>query len=179
MALVGVDNVGHFAAIFFDGGHDPGMAGVMPFSGVIGFLTPMLVDHWSRGNPGRAGRAYAINVLGCILGPLVAGFLFLPWFGERVSMLIFILPFFAIAVFPSLFSVSRAKLRPAVRAGAFAIVAAAVAVFFVAKDFETLFSNRIVLRDSAATVIATGRPGSFASFTSWMALGGNASEGWV
>jgi len=127
-------------------------AGVMPFSGVIGFLTPMLVDRWSRGNPGRAGRAYAVNVLGCILGPLVAGFLLLPWFGERISMLTFVLPFFAMAVFP----VSGAKLRLAVRAGAFAIVAAAFGVFFVAKDFETLFSNRVVLRDSAATVIATG-----------------------
>src|SRR5258708_38361179 len=43
--------------------------GVMPFSGVIGFLTPMLVDRMSGGDPDRAGRAYAVNGLGCILGP--------------------------------------------------------------------------------------------------------------
>jgi spermidine synthase len=127
-------------------------AGVMPFSCVIGFLTPMLVDRWSQGNPGRAGRAYAVNVLGCILGPLVAGFLLLPWFGERVSMLIFVMPFFVMAIFP----VHGGKLRPAVRVGALAIVAAAMAIFLAAKDFEALFPARVVLRDSAATVIATG-----------------------
>jgi len=127
-------------------------AGVMPFSCVIGFLTPMLVDRWSQGNPGRAGRAYALNVLGCILGPLIAGFLLLPWFGERVSMLIFVMPFFVMAIFP----VSGAKIRPAVRVGALAIVAAAIAIFLGAKDFEALFPARVVLRDSAATVIATG-----------------------
>jgi len=126
--------------------------GVMPFSGVIGFLTPMLVDRWSQGNPARAGRAYALNVVGCILGPLAAGFLFLPWFGERVSMLVFVTPFLAMAFFP----VNGAEFRPAVRAAAFATVAAAAAIFLAAKDFETLFPNRVVLRDSAATVIATG-----------------------
>ena len=31
--------------------------GVMPFTGMLGFLTPMLVDRWSRGNPARAGSA--------------------------------------------------------------------------------------------------------------------------
>ena len=126
--------------------------GVMPFSCVIGFLTPMLVDHWSQGDPGRAGRAYAVNVLGCILGPLIAGFLLLPLVGERISMLIFLLPFFAMAVFP----VRGATLRPASRATAFAIVAATVAIFFWTKDFETIFPRRVVLHDSAATVIATG-----------------------
>ncbi|HEY9766634.1 MAG TPA: hypothetical protein V6C82_09720, partial [Chroococcales cyanobacterium] len=43
------------------------MVGVMPFSGVLGFLTPMLVDEWSAGDGERAGKAYALNVLGCIL----------------------------------------------------------------------------------------------------------------
>ncbi|MGB7150808.1 MAG: hypothetical protein WBD45_16735, partial [Terriglobales bacterium] len=33
--------------------------GVMPFAAMIGFLTPMLVDRWSGGDPDRAGRAYA------------------------------------------------------------------------------------------------------------------------
>ena len=126
--------------------------GVMPFSGLIGFLTPMLVDRWSQGNPGRAGRAYAVNVVGCILGPLLSGFFFLPWFGERVSMLLFIAPFLLMAFFP----LSGAKFRPLVRAAAYATVVAALLIFFVAKDFENLFSSRVVLRDSAATVIATG-----------------------
>ena len=45
--------------------------GVAPFAGVMGFLTPMLVDRWSRGDAARAGGAYAVNVLGCIVGPLL------------------------------------------------------------------------------------------------------------
>src|SRR5260370_3147530 len=32
------------------------LLGVMPFSCELGFLTPMLVDRWSQGDPARAGR---------------------------------------------------------------------------------------------------------------------------
>ena len=35
--------------------------GVILFSGLAGFLTPMLVDQWSAGDPDRAGRAYAVT----------------------------------------------------------------------------------------------------------------------
>jgi spermidine synthase len=124
--------------------------GVMPFSAAIGFLTPMLVDRWSQGDPGRAGRAYAVNVLGCILGPLLAGFLVLPLVGEHTAMLIFILPFMAMAVFP----VGVAKLSTADRVFAYSVVAAAVLIFLLTRDFESFFPRRVVLRDSAATVIA-------------------------
>ena len=72
--------------------------GVAPFAAVMGFLTPMLVDRWSGGDPDRAGRAYAVNVLGCIVGPLLSGFVLLPLFGEHVSMLAYVLPWMAMAV---------------------------------------------------------------------------------
>ena len=111
----------------------------------------MLVDRWSQGDPGRAGRAYAVNVLGCILGPLLAGFLVLPLVGEHTAMLIFILPFMAMAVFP----VGVAKLSNADRIFAYSVVAAALLIFVLTKDFESVFPRRVVLRDSAATVIAT------------------------
>jgi spermidine synthase len=125
--------------------------GVMPFSCAIGFLTPMLVDRWSQGDPGRAGRAYAVNVLGCILGPLIAGFLVLPLVGEHLAMLLFIVPFMAMAVFP----VRSTKLNITDRVLGFSVVTASLLVFLFTKDFETIFPNRVVLRDSAATVIAT------------------------
>jgi hypothetical protein len=125
--------------------------GVMPFSCAMGFLTPMLVDRWSQGDPGRAGRAYAVNVLGCILGPLIAGFLVLPLVGEHVAMLLFVVPFMAMAVFP----VGVRTLSTTDRAMGFSVVAAALLVFLFTKDFETIFPRRVVLRDSAATVIAT------------------------
>jgi len=50
------------------------------------------VDRWSGGDPDRAGRAYAVNVVGCIVGPLICGFLLLPLVGERWSVLLLALP---------------------------------------------------------------------------------------
>ena len=128
------------------------LLGVAPFAGVIGFLTPMLVDRWSGGDPDRAGRAYAVNVLGCILGPLLAGFFLLPGFGEQNSMLLFALPWFGMAIPPTLRKPQR-LLQTAVAA---VIVAAALAVFFLTEDYEADYPDRVVLRDSTATVIATG-----------------------
>jgi spermidine synthase len=126
--------------------------GVAPFAGVIGFLTPMLVDRWSVGDPDRAGRAYAVNVAGCIIGPLLSGFILLPWAGERWSMLLFVLPAFAMAI-PQ----TRASAPRGVRSmSAYAMIFAALAVFFFTKEYETQFAHREVLRDNTATVIATG-----------------------
>jgi spermidine synthase len=126
--------------------------GVMPFAGMMGFLTPMLVDRWSGGDPDRAGRAYAVNVVGCIVGPLVSGFLLLPLVGEHWSVFLLTLPWFAMA-FPS----RRAPgFQPFGRAWAYGILLLALSVFLATKDFETQFAVRRVLRDSTATVIAEG-----------------------
>jgi spermidine synthase len=53
--------------------------GIAPFCAVVGFLTPMLVDQWSGGDPRRAGSVYAVNIIGCVAGPLLASFVLLPW----------------------------------------------------------------------------------------------------
>ncbi len=126
--------------------------GVMPFAGVIGFLTTMLVDRRSAGDPDRAGRAYALNVLGCILGPLLSGFILLPLVGEHVSMLLFVLPWALMAMRPR----AAGKCQLALRATAYGLVAAALVVFFLTRSYETQFARREVRRDSTATVIATG-----------------------
>jgi spermidine synthase len=131
------------------------LLGVGPFAGWIGYLTPMLVDRWAAGDPDRAGRAYAVNVLGCILGPLLSGFVLLPLVGERVAMLLFVLPWIAMAFLPSR-SGQPSATSMSQRIAAHASVLAALALFFTTKNFETLFPDREVLRDSTATVIATG-----------------------
>jgi hypothetical protein len=77
--------------------------GIAPFSGLLGFVTPMLVDLWAGNDPDRAGRAYAANVAGCIVGPLLAGFVLLPFFGERWSVLLFSMPWLAGAIVPARF----------------------------------------------------------------------------
>jgi spermidine synthase len=127
--------------------------GVMPFAGMIGFLTPMLVDRWSGGDPDRAGRAYAVNVLGCIVGPLICGFLLLPLLGEHGTVCLLALPWFAMAL-----SGRRAVAMPRFsRASAYAILLLALGVWLATKDFETQFAVRRVLRDSTATVVAQGQ----------------------
>src|SRR6202050_2770382 len=126
--------------------------GVMPFAGMIGFFTPMWVNRWSGGDPDRAGRAYAVNVVGCIIGPLVCGFLLLPLAGERWSALLLALPWFAMAFFAR----HASSIRKFSRAAAYALLAAAIGVLLASKDFETQFPVRRVLRDSTATVIAEG-----------------------
>jgi len=118
--------------------------GVTLFSGVVGFLTPMLVDRWSGGDPDRAGRAYAVNVVGSILGPLVAGFAVLPWAGERWGLCVVALPLFVIGL-----RMHRSPLYVA-------CVALSVLLAAFTKDYGTKFPHRVELRDYAATVIATG-----------------------
>ena len=92
------------------------VTGIVPFCAAVGFLTPMLIDRWSLGNPDRAGSAYAVNVVGSILGPLVAGFWLLPGFGERVSIVVLAVPLLAAgiitAVRPSLVSLEPQSILP-------------------------------------------------------------------
>jgi predicted membrane-bound spermidine synthase len=132
--------------------------GVAPFAGIIGFLTPMLVDRWSSGDPDRAGRAYAVNIVGCILGPLLAGFILLPWFGEHTSMLLLASPWFGMAFLGGKRKEAVEKQRAAgwQSITAAVLLIAAVTIFAYTKDYEVLFPKGIVVRDSTATVIAAG-----------------------
>jgi spermidine synthase len=120
-----------------------------PFCGLLGFLTPMLVDHRSGGDPRRAGVAYAVNVIGCLLGPLLAGFVLLPAFGERWSLTLLTLPMLLAGLAAA--GASRAR-----RAAAVVACASAAVLVAATHDFETAFPQRVVRRDSTATVIAIG-----------------------
>jgi predicted membrane-bound spermidine synthase len=131
--------------------------GIGPFSAMLGFVTPMLVDRWSGGDPDRAGRAYAVNVVGCILGPLIAGFILLPAMSERWVLFAFALPWLLIGLAPR-WSVGRqrAAAQTLQRKLSCVLAALAVAGVLTVKDFEDLFVPSQVLRDNTATVIATG-----------------------
>lgn len=132
--------------------------GIVPFSAALGFITPCLLDRVSRGDPGIAGSAYGVNIAGCILGPLLSGFLLLPLAGERGSLLLLAVPLFAVA---PLFAVRPvAKDRPVSAIGEysaiFAVLIASLLLTVSTRDFATQFSRREVRRDYTATVIATG-----------------------
>jgi spermidine synthase len=127
--------------------------GIAPFTGLLGFLTPMLVDRWSGGDPERAGAAYAVNVVGCILGPLVSGFILLPLMNERWVTLLFALPWFAVGLVP-LLSGATSRPVPLLRRATLAVLA--VLVVITSQGYEDQFPHREVKRDHTATVIATG-----------------------
>jgi spermidine synthase len=132
--------------------------GIVPFSGVLGFVTPMLVDRWSGGDPDRAGSAYAVNVVGCILGPLVSGFLLLPLMSERWVLPAFSLPWLVIGVYPRLSSAFGER-RPEIawqRYLSYGVIILALLLVFEGRGYEDRFDHRIVLRDNTATIIATG-----------------------
>lgn len=129
------------------------ICGIAPFTLLLGLLTPMLVDYWSSGDPGKAGAAYAVNVVGCILGPLVSGFVLLPLMNERWVTLLFASPWFTIGMLSRFSAGARGKVSVLGRA-VLAVLAVAVVIF--SKGFEDQFPRREVLRDHTATVVATG-----------------------
>ena len=127
--------------------------GIAPFTGLIGFITPMLVDRFSVGDSARAGTAYAVNIAGCILGPLLAGFVLLPFVSERWGLIVLTLPWLLIGVAPLR---PAAASRPA-RMAIYASLALAAVLMAAGKGYdENLRPDRKVLRDSTATVMATG-----------------------
>ncbi len=143
----------------FPGGVEGGFARALfatfPFCAALGLVTPFLMDRWSGGDPRAVGSAYALNVAGCILGPLLAGFLLLVYVGERGALLALALPLFVLGAL----SGSREPARPRRSEGVFWTVggaAVAAALFFGTRSFEGRFPDAIVRRDATATVAAFG-----------------------
>ena len=132
--------------------------GICPFSAILGFVTPMLVDRWSGGDPDRAGRAYAVNVAGCILGPLLSGFVLLPLMNERWALFVFALPWLLLGMLPR-WSMAGERTEPQIgwqSAIPYALAFLAVLLVFTSKGYEDQFTPRVVMRDNTATIVATG-----------------------
>jgi spermidine synthase len=131
------------------------LLGILLFTGLLGFITPMLVDQASEGDPDVAGKAYAVNVLGCILGPLLSGFILLPRMSERASLsLVSSVWLLAGIVFYYTTEQSGPKMR---RSFAFyGVILASVLVPFFTEGYAAKLPVTAVLRDSTATVMALG-----------------------
>jgi spermidine synthase len=127
--------------------------GLSPFTGLLGFVTPMLLDRFSAGNSSKAGIAYAVNIAGCILGPLLAGFMLLPFMAGRWALIGLTAPWLVIGL---------AQLFPArnkaasIRVPIFVSIALAFVLLTAGRGLDEETSDQKVLRDSTATVIASG-----------------------
>jgi spermidine synthase len=129
------------------------LASICPVCALLGYLTPNLIDEFAAGQPTKAGQAYAINVLGCILGPLFACYILLPHLSERCALIVLGLPFFVFY-----FLLGRAEpRRQQLIWGVLSVIVLAASVFLV-RDFETMLirteTDTTVRRDYTASVIS-------------------------
>lgn len=135
--------------------------GLAGFSGLLGFLTPSLVDRYSKGDPDRAGVAYAVNVAGCIFGPLVAGFLLLPYMDERYALAALTLPWVLTGIwfaFAKPGSVPKFTSSRAVRVAILtACLGASCALIFFTQSYIQRVPGAVIRRDNTATVLAVGQ----------------------
>lgn len=125
------------------------IGGLAPLSFVLGVLTPWLVDEAAGGRAQAASRAYAVNLLGCVIGPLIAGFLLLPHLGTRWSLACAMLPWFLWLWHPAV----RRAVAP------WLVVTVSIVALLAWRStvmWDDLFPRAQVRHDHTATVIATG-----------------------
>jgi predicted membrane-bound spermidine synthase len=128
---------------------------LFPFSAGLGYLLPLLIDNYSRSLPNRAGVAYAVNITGCILGPLIAGYFLLPTLGVKWSLVLLSLPYTLLFLCSGALHVSRNARRWL--ALALPLGTVIVAPFALTYEEGSALEGRIVRRDYAATVISGGK----------------------
>jgi spermidine synthase len=129
------------------------LASIVPISALLGYLTPRLIDDYARGEPKAAGLAYAVNVVGCIAGPLVAAYLLLPFLGVKWSLIVLALPYAAFFPF---------GMRRMATAAAYVMTTVGAAVLVVGAVYTSTYENpalyrtAVVRRDHTATVVSHG-----------------------
>lgn len=132
------------------------VSSIFPFCMTLGYLTPKLIDGFSHGSPERAGKAYAVNVLGCILGPLAAGYALLPVVGVKFSLVTLAVPF---VIFFMLYE-KELRIRSFVYTRNISLATGLLSLgsIFLLTSFEDgmVREPSVVRRDYVATVISTG-----------------------
>jgi len=129
---------------------------ICPFCAALGYLTPSLIDEYALGDPAGAGCAYAVNVFGCILGPLFASYALLPWLGERIGLVVLGAPFLLVFLLAM-------KSLPAWYRWANGTISTALAIWSLlfSVDFARAISQNFfpteIRRDYAGSVVSAGR----------------------
>lgn len=128
---------------------------ITPLCAALGYLTPSLIDQDGKGDPAQTGNAYALNVLGCILGPIFASYVLLPWLGEHYALISLGLPFLAF------YLVTSNALSSGTRRATAVLAILALAWSLVAPKDLAACLTRVgcpveTRRDYAASVISAG-----------------------
>ena len=133
------------------------LASILPLCMALGYLTPNLIDQVSQGDPNEAGRAYAINIFGGILGPLLAGYFFIPKFGVKSTLVLLSIPY-GILFFNYIYSTEVSRVFKWT-IGIMGTLGAIISIFFITGPEIPSSSSKdsIILRDSTATVVASGK----------------------
>lgn len=132
------------------------LASIVPLCATLGYLTSKLIDDLSGGDPRSAGKAYAVNTAGCILGPLFAGYILLPAVGVRVALIILAVPF---ALYLLGFGRALLRRRPVRAVSTILLTAvlflASITVFLSYEDGRYR-KSAVIRRDATASVISYG-----------------------
>ncbi|MBN1364648.1 MAG: fused MFS/spermidine synthase [Syntrophaceae bacterium] len=142
---------------------------IFPFCAGLGYLMPKLIDEYSLGRPYEAGKAYAFNIIGCVIGPLFASYVLLPNWGVKFSLIILGIPFLLFFILYYKREIFQRKRFAIITA--FAVLMVLTATFinisyeevYVMPEEETtdrkfyvLPDDCIVRRDYVATVVSSG-----------------------
>ncbi|MDP4126716.1 MAG: fused MFS/spermidine synthase [Bacillota bacterium] len=129
--------------------------GIYCFCELLGYMTPFLIDQYSTGSPSKAGTGYAVNITGCILGPLFAGYMLLPITGVKWAFVALSIPF-VILFLLSLKVLSSFKNKDILFAVSGIIVLAAASLYSYSFEEVAMSTNSQVRRDYVATVVSSG-----------------------
>jgi spermidine synthase len=131
--------------------------GVAPISFLLGVVTPSLIDKCTHSEPYKVSIAYTFNLAGCIAGPLVAGFLIIPSWGNRVASYLVAIVFLMTSLFHQFLEKRENPTKPVrLKFALFAALAVSGMIVVLDKPLESRFANAQVLYDHTATVIASG-----------------------
>jgi predicted membrane-bound spermidine synthase len=142
------------------------LIGIGPYCAILGYLTPKLIDEQTAGRADAVGHAYAVNVLGCIIGPLFASYVLLPKLGVHWGGIVLTLPLWILAAWSLRFWKDQASgpqrdFRKTARLAWGLATLCGIGAATLGTSYEDRYASEgaRVLRDHTATVIAVDLDG--------------------
>jgi spermidine synthase len=134
------------------------LASIFPFCVLLGYLTPKLIDEYSQGRPDRVGSSYAVNIFGCILGPLAASYLLLPVMGLKYVFVILAAPYVALMLY--FLVIGALAVIPGRLCGTATVVLFVVSIVWIGTYEDGRYDvdprRTTIRRDHTATVVSYG-----------------------